>query len=151
MGQSFELRAMAENEAVDRLAEARIELFLCDAHSAELCHRAPLRSDLVGRPKVDRELAHPVALVEHEEIRVLSEAPGEDARGGAGRADDEDRANVIRLLHRANPLAASSSAAESTRSTASCWRTQSTSSGIPSETAVSDSKASTSLARETSA
>jgi hypothetical protein len=79
----------ASNEIIDRAAEPAIELVAAYSERGELRPVPALRTEFVCGSQLESELVQPVAFLERENVRMLPEAPGQDACPRTWAADDE--------------------------------------------------------------
>ena len=83
-------RTLSDDHGVDGIANSSEKLVAAYSHGRELGARAARRPFFVTALQRCRQPAEPPALLEGQDVWVLSETPREDAGSGARRADDEN-------------------------------------------------------------
>ena len=89
---------MIEDQAVNIRAKARKKFRPLNIKRAELRTFTASRSGFISPANLNRKTSDPVRLLLHEDIGMLTEAPGQDTRSRSRRAYDKNR--FVRSLGR---------------------------------------------------
>ena len=94
----LEINAVLQNEVVDALAKESEKFCFLHIHRTQERVVAARSSNLIVNSEINGQVSYPVRFLEGNNVRVLAQAPTQNACPGPGRPNDKDRF-VYAVLH----------------------------------------------------